>query len=91
MEAKRTRRVDYDGVAEEWPRFLINTPQPDRVLAWIAGHLNGPWSFRIVNSAEVLPLIGAVPEGHVVFLLAFQEESDAAAFELRHAVPEGRA
>jgi hypothetical protein len=91
MPGKDTRRVEYDAVTDRWPRFLINTPQPDRVLAWIAGHLSGPWSYRIVGSAEFVELIGEVPDGHVVFLLAFAEESDAAAFELRHAVPAGRA
>jgi hypothetical protein len=91
MAAKQTRRVDYDAVAEGWPKFLINTPQPDRVLAWIAGHLSGPWSFRLVTSTEITQLIGSVPDGHVVFVLAFKDESDASAFELRHAVPEGHA
>jgi hypothetical protein len=91
MTGRGTRRVAYETVGDRWPRFVVNTPQPDRVLAWIAGHLSGPWSFRIVGSAESIGLIGEVPEGHVVFLLAFEEESDAAAFELRHAVPEGHA
>jgi hypothetical protein len=93
MDTKLTRRrVDYDdALTAGWPKFIISTPQPDRVLVWIAGHLHGPWSYRVLGSAEVVPLIGHVPEGHVTLVLAFQDPDDADAFEVRHAMPEGRA
>ena len=95
IDAKLTprRRVDYDNaLTAGWTKFLINTPRPERVLVWVAGHLSGPWSFRLLSSAEAAAaLIDEVPEGHLVFVLAFQDPNDADVFELRYVAPEGHA